>query len=681
MTTKPKAKKFRIRRGGNAPQAEVPEGGAAPQQAAPAQAQPQQPAPQAAATSQTEAPARPKRPAANAPTRTAHAAVQDAPVNVLRAAKQAEAAQQRPTQAAAPQDAQSLADIAARRQAQQQATSAAQQQVANPAQPAAPRRPVAPRQAAAKAQPTPEQIAHAQAAMQAQAQAQAQAVAQQQAAQQQAAQKQAAMQGMVSSPQEMTVDQQIDAIRREGLTGRQLRIARRAAQKHGLAPTSDFDAVRLLRANGIEPFKRTSMLELAMPQGQDEAGQEAINNQLPQTVQQGQKNLPSTEMAPSERRTQEIMEIQKDIARRRRRKMTLLLTRLAFFVMLPTLIVGWYFYFVASPLYATKSEFLVLQADSTGGSGLGGLLSGTQFATNQDAIAVQKFLTSRDAMLRLDADLGYRSHFSQEGIDPIKRLEPEASQEDAYKLYKRYVKIGYDPTEGVIHMEVIAADAETSAAYSEHLISYAEEKVDELSRRKREDQMREASSSLTQAKKERQAAQQRLVELQEGTLLDPQGEMAGIRALINNVELQLQDKELQLQTQLNNPRPNRPKVAALETEVRLLQAELDRQNARLNEAATGDTSLAAKAAQIQMAQADLATADLFLQSALQNEKQTALEANRQVRYLTTAVNPVAPDAATYPRSFENTILAFLVMAGVYLMISLTASILREQVST
>jgi capsular polysaccharide transport system permease protein len=40
-----------------------------------------------------------------------------------------------------------------------------------------------------------------------------------------------------------------------------------------------------------------------------------------------------------------------------------------------------------------------------------------------------------------------------------------------------------------------------------------------------------------------------------------------------------------------------------------------------------------------------------------------------------------PDAASYPRVFENSILAFLVLSGVYLMISLTASILREQVST
>jgi len=54
----------------------------------------------------------------------------------------------------------------------------------------------------------------------------------------------------------------IDDIRREGLTGRELRMARRVAQKHGLAPTSDFDAVRLLRLRGIDPFQRTTMLEL-----------------------------------------------------------------------------------------------------------------------------------------------------------------------------------------------------------------------------------------------------------------------------------------------------------------------------------------------------------------------------------------------------------------------------------
>ena len=55
----------------------------------------------------------------------------------------------------------------------------------------------------------------------------------------------------------------IDEIRKEGLTGRQLRMARRTAQRHDLPATSDFDAVRLLRQAGIDPFQRSNLLELA----------------------------------------------------------------------------------------------------------------------------------------------------------------------------------------------------------------------------------------------------------------------------------------------------------------------------------------------------------------------------------------------------------------------------------
>ena len=54
-----------------------------------------------------------------------------------------------------------------------------------------------------------------------------------------------------------------DEIRKEGLTGRQLRMARRTAQRHDLPATSDFDTVRLLRQAGIDPFQRSNLLELA----------------------------------------------------------------------------------------------------------------------------------------------------------------------------------------------------------------------------------------------------------------------------------------------------------------------------------------------------------------------------------------------------------------------------------
>ena len=462
-------------------------------------------------------------------------------------------------------------------------------------------------------------------------------------------------------------------------------MARRMAQKHGLAPVSDFDAVRLLRAKGIDPFQRSTILEVVTGNDKpDSDGQTAVAKsrvQLPQTLPPERQTLPSTELSPADRRAAEIMDIQRDIGKRRRRKLLLLLSRLTAFVFLPTLVAGYYYYAVATPMYATKSEFLILTADGSGAAASASLFSGTSFATGQDSIATQSYLQSKDAMLRLDADLGFRSHFSQESIDPIQRLDPEASNEAAYKLYKKYIKLGYDPTEGVIKMELSTADPEVSALFSQRLIEYAEERVDELSREKRLDAVETAIVGLEEAKAERRAAQERMVQLQEGTILDPEGEIAGIRQLVSTVELQLQEKQLALDIQLNNTRPNKAKVDALSSEIEVLTAELDKQKARLNQATEGHSSLASQTAEIQMAQADLATADLVLQAALESKRLSEIEANKQVRYLTVSVRPVASQDPSYPRAFENTILAFLIFAGIYLMISLTASILKEQVSS
>lgn len=495
-------------------------------------------------------------------------------------------------------------------------------------------------------------------------------------------------QGKAAKPTPLTAaEKALEAIRAEGLTGRQLRMARRVAEKHNLAAASDFDAVRLLRQKGIDPFTRSNTLELVVPRDEgakpdrDDAGARPQVH-LPQTVPTERQTLPSTEASPAQRRDQEIGAIQRDMMRRRRRRLALLLTRLGFFVLLPTVLAGLYFYKFATPMYSAKSEFLILKADNAGGQGLGGLLSGTQFATSQDSIAVQSYLQSKDAMLRLDRDMGFKDHFTQNWIDPIQRLTGNPSNEEAYKIYRKNVKIGYDPTEGVIRMEVAAAEPQISADFSTRLISYAEERVNNLSQQKRGDQMQDAIDGFEQAKIERRNAQEALVQLQQkGALLDPEGVIASLRGQINNVEIQLQDKQLQLAALMDNARPNKAKVDGTEADIGRLENLLAALNARMVDASKGENSLARLSVRIQMAQADLAARDMMLQSALQQVEQTRMEANRQVRYLTVSVNPVPSQEPSYPRKFENTILAFLIFSGIYLMISLTASILREQVTS
>ncbi|MEM9127582.1 MAG: capsule biosynthesis protein, partial [Pseudomonadota bacterium] len=428
-----------------------------------------------------------------------------------------------------------------------------------------------------------------------------------------------------------------------------------------------------------------NLLDLAAGSASDDtqssSESEPVTVQLPQKLRAQPGTLPGPEMSPAERRNLEIGQIQKDIARRRRRKLFALFARLAVFVFLPTCVVGFYFYRIATPMYASDSSFSILQADGAAGS-IGGLLSGTQFATAQDSISVQDFLESKEALLLLDRDAGFSDVFKQDWIDPIQRLAPDATLEDAYKLFRRVITIGYDPTDGIIRMEVAAPDAQTSTEFSERLISYAEDRVNTLSGEKRDDQMRDALDSFEAAQDARRQAQEDLIELQlQGAVLDPENVLASLRGRINEIEILLQDKQLELAALQDNLRPNKAKVDGVSADIARLEVVLDDLNAEMLDASAGENSLARLSVRVQMAQADLVARDMMLQTAMQYMETTRTEANRQVRYLTVSVNPIPSQEPSYPRKFENTILAFLLFAGIYLMISLTASVLREQVSS
>lgn len=493
----------------------------------------------------------------------------------------------------------------------------------------------------------------------------------------------------IQTPAEVAGSTDIETIRREGLTGRQLRMARRVAQKHDLPATSDFDAVRLLRKAGIDPFQRTNMLDLVTSDGKALARIEPSRAmttvpgdgvQLPQTLKPIQ--VPTTEVRAEQSHLADLMRIQQDITRRRRRKVSLLAVRMLFFVFLPTLLTGFYYYRIATPLYATEAEFVIQQAASPAAAGgLGGLLSGSPLATSQDSITVQGYLQSRDAMMRLDSDHGFRAHFSAPQIDPIQRLAPDATLEAAYKLYARNVKISYDPTEGLIKMEVSATDPRVSVAFAKALITYAEEQVDQLTLRLRGDQMQGARESYDKAEAEMLAAQRRVVDLQERyKILSSEVEVGLLTSQIGALETQLTTDRLSLQQMESNQSPNLARMDPLKRRIAALEGEIAALRSKMTESQGGEVSLATVQSELLVAQADVETRQLLLAQSLQAMELARVEANRQVRYLSVSVNPVAPDEPTYPRAFENTMVALLFFAGIYLMVAMTTAILREQVS-
>jgi capsular polysaccharide transport system permease protein len=243
------------------------------------------------------------------------------------------------------------------------------------------------------------------------------------------------------------------------------------------------------------------------------------------------------------------------------------------------------------------------------------------------------------------------------------------------------VKIGYDPTEGIVKMEVVATTPEASQQYSEALLGYAEEVVDQLTSRLRADQMRGAQESYDEAEVRRQEALTELLRIQnEQSVLSADAEIQAIFSRIGNLEARRQEKVLELATLNSARRPNEARVNAVESEIVNLQELIDEERARLTEVSGSEQTLAQIQTELRIAEENYQFQAALVQQALTMMETARLEASRQVRYISLGVEPIAPDDPTYPKAFEDTLVAFLIFAGIYLLVSLTASVLREQVS-
>ena len=414
---------------------------------------------------------------------------------------------------------------------------------------------------------------------------------------------------------------------------RHRRAALRKAREMDLDPVNPNHAFYLLAERGVDVITgRESMMELARQAS--ETGKEVSpqrgrhltvledpdeHNALT-TARSDDGNGDSGDGLISEvEREAGIRRMQRDLVRRRRKRVMALFLRLFVFVVLPTAAFGYYYTFIATPMYETESQFVIQTSESSGGgaSPFGSILAGTGLASSQDSIVVQGYLGSREAFLRLDEKFGYVEHFQSPHIDPIQRLPEDASLDDAYAYFQDKVTIGYDPTEGIIRMTVVAATPEASQQFAQALVGYAEERVDGLSREARGDQLQTAMRSMEEAEQDSIDAELKVLELQEKLgVVNAEAELTGQMGLINDLNVQLENERLSLRQKLSNARPNQAQVEVAERRISFLEDRIGELRTQLTSSSPSQTSLAEVSRELRSAELRLATRQLMLQEAI-----------------------------------------------------------------
>ncbi|MEO1563493.1 MAG: capsule biosynthesis protein [Pseudomonadota bacterium] len=467
---------------------------------------------------------------------------------------------------------------------------------------------------------------------------------------------------------ERTPKEEIEAIKKENLSGRQLRMARKLAVKQGLSPRSDLDAVRLLRKSGIEPFGTYDPGGSTAPGGPPESA--ASGGAL--------TSAPKSQLTAEERELS-IRKIQLDLVRRRRRRIFATFARLFVFIALPTIIAGHYFANRATPIYSSHSKFVVQTAGAPTAApgGTRGALPGMS-----EAISVQSYLESRPVMIKLDEEYDFRALFEDPNVDALQRLDPEATNEEAHRLYGKRVKLSFDPTQGVIGLEVATPDPVASFEISNILRGYAEEHVRNMTARAEADNIAGAQDNLKRAEEQLAIARERVLQLQsEKGLINAETEIGFLTSEINSMRQERSQLQVELEELRLNPRPNPTRVAAIERQLERLETRITENQEQLTQGSELSASLTRVQSELASAETEVALRQSIVAAAFSGLEAARLEARSRSVYLNRAVDPVIADDATYPKVFENTLLAFLIFGGIYLLISITYAILREQMTT
>jgi capsular polysaccharide transport system permease protein len=185
-------------------------------------------------------------------------------------------------------------------------------------------------------------------------------------------------------------------------------------------------------------------------------------------------------------------------------------------VLIPTIIAIIYFTFIASGIYISESKFIVRAQSKESSAALptslsgvlgsiGGSLGGLSTSQN-DSLAAENYISSRDALNILNKDLGIMKDYSSSDIDRLHRFGGirfwDRSKEAFFDYYRQFIiKIEQDSNSGISTLTVRAFDSDTALQINEKLNQISEELINRLNDRARQDMLSFAEKEVDLAKK------------------------------------------------------------------------------------------------------------------------------------------------------------------------------------
>ncbi len=318
-------------------------------------------------------------------------------------------------------------------------------------------------------------------------------------------------------------------------------------------------------------------------------------------------------------------------------------------VVIPTTLAVVYYGLIATPQYVSHVEYLVRGVESHQSMGISALLNTLGISrTADDTSAIESFIKSRDAIMRLNEEVNLREIYGRSEADFLSRY-PRYWESDTFEtLYARtqdYVSVMQDQTTGVTQLDVAAfrpADAQRAAI---GLLRLAEDMANRMNDRAQSDTVAEAAKEVAAARDNVLATQADLTRFRNKELLVDPVSFAGV--LLDGIG-QLALNRAQTQTEINETTrlsPSNPGLKSLQALADALDSKITEERQKL---AGNDAALAEKVSLYERLTLLRDLADKRYTSALVSLRTAQADAQRKRVYIEEIVTPNLPDQDTQP---------------------------------
>ncbi|ADZ70968.1 capsule polysaccharide transporter [Polymorphum gilvum] len=349
------------------------------------------------------------------------------------------------------------------------------------------------------------------------------------------------------------------------------------------------------------------------------------------------------------------------------KSMRRVLVSLAAFVVMPTLMVAFYFLFVAADRYVSESHFVVRNAERLEVFEPSGMtmnlvrsFTGGGVSTSmQDAYVIVDYIRSRSIVTDVMKRIDLISVFGGDNGDLLTRLKDEPSLEELWEYWQKRVSTYVDINSGIVQLRVEAFAPDRAREISEVVIELSEELVNRLSDRSQNDALKRVTSEMQKAWSDYQMAENRLNAFRTASSVIDPVETAGA---VGKVMLELYGERAKLQASLDTIAGEIDDDAPTARILRRKLEALNRQIDELDNELTGKENAAALS--VKLAEFEQLQLDVLFKKNLYELTATSLEkarvnAEQQSLFLNVVVPPNVPEEALYPQRLFNIFFAFL----------------------